>query len=149
MFPSLRSLLALLSAFTLFLAVSSSEARVLVFGESNFPRSGGAAAISARKIASKLAENGVEASAVDAAALEHSSLLEDAASSVIVLATGNAFPKAAFTNLRAFHRKGGSFVMTGVPFTHPCEKTDGKWSDLGHTNLFGHREDEIGTGGFK
>ena len=149
MFPSLRSLLALLSAFTLFLAVSSSEARVLVFGESNFPRSGGAAAISARKIASKLTENGVEASAVDAAALEHSSLLEDAASSVIVLATGNAFPKAAFANLRAFHRKGGSFVMTGVPFTHPCEKTDGKWSDFGHTNLFGHREDEIGTGGFK
>lgn len=149
MFPSLRAVLVLLTAFTLFSAASRSEARVLVFGEGNFPRSGGAPAISARKITNELAENGVEAFAVDAAGLENTSLLEDAASSVIVLAAGNAFPKSAFANLRAFHRKGGSFVMTGVPFTHPCEKTEGKWSDLGHANLFEHREDGIGTGGFR
>ena len=149
MFPSLRLVLALITAFTLFPAASHTQARVLVFGEDHFPKSGGAAAISARKIVAKLAENGVEALAIDAATLENSSLLEDAASSVIVLATGNAFPKTAFANLQAFHRKGGSFVLTGVPFTHPCEKTEGKWSDLGHANLFVHREDGMGTGGFR
>lgn len=145
----IRASMALVTSLVLFAAASSSEARVLVFRESHFPRSGGAPAISARKIAGALAENGVDVLAVDAAALENPALLEDAASSVIVLATGNAFPKAAFANLQAFHRKGGSFVLTGVPFTHPCEKKEGKWTDLGHANLFGHREDGIGTGGFK
>lgn len=149
MFPRLRAVLALTTAFMLFPAASRIEARVLVFGEAQFPRSGGAPSISAGKLVTKFVENGVEALAVDAAALENSALLEEAASSVIVLATGNAFPKAAFANLQAFHRKGGSFVLTGVPFTHPCEKRDGKWTDLGHANLFAHREDGIGTGGFR
>lgn len=149
MFFFLRAFLAFITAFTLFPGAPHSEARVLVFGEAQFPRSGGAAAISARKLVSKLAENGVESHAVDAAALENPALLEDAASSVMVLATGNVFPKTAFSNLQAFHRKGGSFVLTGVPFTHPCERTEGRWSDLGHANLFGHLKDGIGTGGFR
>jgi hypothetical protein len=56
MFPFLRALLAFFKAFPLFLTASSSEARVFVFGEIHFPRSGGAATISARKITSELAQ---------------------------------------------------------------------------------------------
>ena len=45
--------------------------------------------------------------------------------------------------------KGGSFVLSGMPFSHSCEQVDGKWTDRGHKSLFVHREDGIGTGGFK
>ena len=121
----------------------------MVFGEAHFPRSGSAAPVSAKRIVAALNEAGVEARAVDAKGLESVSLLEDAASSVLVLASGNVFPKAAFANLQEFHRKGGSFVLSGVPFSHPCEQVGGKWTDLGHKNLFVHREEGIGTGGFK
>ncbi|MBC8141031.1 MAG: hypothetical protein H7Y38_06275, partial [Armatimonadetes bacterium] len=74
----------------------------------------------------------------------------------LVLSYGNTYPDEAFANLRNFHRRGGSFITTGVPFTHPVRRVaapDGsnrrEWRDLGHTDTaarFG--ADGIGVGGF-
>jgi hypothetical protein len=100
-------------------------------------------------LVSALQQSGVAASALDANGLEGAFLLQDADSSVLVLPTGNAFPKDAFSNLREFHRKGGSLVLTGVPFSHPCERVNGKWTDRGHQNFFAHSENGLGTGGFQ
>ena len=149
MYASLRVVFFLVAIVVLSPASVSGRESVLVFGEAHFPRSGSAAPVSAKRIVAALNEAGVEARAVDAKGLESVSLLEDAASSVLVLASGNVFPKAAFANLQEFHRKGGSFVLSGVPFSHPCEQVGGKWTDLGHKNLFVHRDEGIGTGGFK
>ena len=124
-------------------------AAVWVFGEPNFPRLGSAVGLSARGIVASLRQHGVAAETVDARGLEGPALLEDAAQSVVVLPSGNLFPKAAFSNLREFHRRGGSLVMTGVPFTHPCEPVGGKWNDLGHRNFFAHGADGMGSGGFR
>ena len=149
MATSLRTLLFLATPLLLSSVAAAGKGHVSVFGERQFPRSGGAAAISAQKIVTRLKETGVDARVVDAATLASPSFLEEAESSVLVLASGNAFPEAAFANLQKFHRAGGSFVLTGVPFTHPCERVDGKWRDLGHRNYFRHQPDGIGTGGFK
>ncbi len=119
-----------------------------VFGESFFPRAAGAAAISAQKLVTQLQQSGVEARKVGAKELEDPAFLENAASSVLVLPSGNAFPKGAFANLQQYHKRGGCLVLTGIPFTHPCELEKGKWRDLGHQNLFAHGENGIGTGGF-
>jgi hypothetical protein len=128
---------------------SAGSGSVWVFGETQFPRSGSAAPISSKGLVAALGHSGVEARAVDARGLENALLLEDAASSVVVLASGNVFPKAAFPNLQEFHKRGGSFVLSGVPFTHPCVFEEGKWKDLGHEVFFAHRKEGIGTGGFR
>jgi hypothetical protein len=127
----------------------SCGAAVWVFGEPNFPRSGSAAGLSARGITAALRQNGIEAGTLDAKGLESASLLEDAGASVLVLPCGNVFPEGAFANLREFHRRGGSFVLTGVPFTHPCARVGGKWRDLGHRSFFAHGLEGAGTGGFR
>ena len=149
MFVSLRAFF-LLAALAVFSSASAAGREpVLVFGEGHFPNSGSAAPVSAKKLVAALKQAGVEARAIDAQGLESPSFLEDAASSVLVLASGNVFPKAAFANLQEFHRKGGSLVLSGVPFSHPCARLAGKWADLGHQNFFAHGEHGIGTGGFK
>jgi hypothetical protein len=144
-----RVVFLLIALLLLSPASASARGSVFVFGEVHFPKSGSAAPVSAKKTVAALRQAGVEAHAIDANGLESPSFLEDAASSVLVLASGNVFPKAAFANLREFHRKGGSLVMSGVPFSHPCEQLAGKWTDLGHQNFFAHGDHGIGTGGFK
>jgi hypothetical protein len=148
MFHSRRVLLAVVASLVAAPGFASSPVHVSVFGERFFPRAAGAAAISAQKIVAQLQEIGVAARKVDSAGLEDSSFLENASSSVLVLPSGNAFPKAALSNLREYHKRGGSLVLTGVPFTHPCERVNGKWQDLGHQNLAAHGDNGMGTGGF-
>lgn len=129
--------------------LESSRAAVWVFGEPNFPHSGSSVGVSARKIVGVFRQSGIEANTVDAKGLEGVSLLDKASASILVLPCGNLFPKEAFANIREFHRRGGSIVSTGVPFTHPCERVDGKWKDFGHRPFFAHSVDGIGTGGFR
>ncbi|MEY5027321.1 MAG: hypothetical protein RLZZ244_2849 [Verrucomicrobiota bacterium] len=148
---SLRSLLSVaLTALGLTFCAEPAlgRGRVYVFGERSFPKAGGALALAPLRIVAVLREHGVEASVVDEAALEQSAWLEEPEASVLVLPCGNAFPKAALPNLQRFHKRGGSLVLSGVPFTHPCERIDGKWKDLGHQSHVGHGDQGMGTGSF-
>jgi hypothetical protein len=67
---------------------------------------------------------------------------------VLIMLYSNAFPLPALRNIQTFRQQGGSLVMNGVPFCHPCEKEAG-WIDKGHIEYFGHDGKGVGTGGFE
>jgi len=118
-----------------------------VFGESFFPRAARCRSDFSSKACRQLKESGVAARKVSATELEAASFLENAASTVLVLPSGNAFPKGAFPNLQEYHKRGGS-LFDGNPIYPPCERENGKWRDLGHQNFYEHGEKGMGTGGF-
>lgn len=149
MFAPIRAALFLAALAQMSALWTPGWAAVWVFGEPNFPHSGSSVGVSARGIVAAFRQNGIDANTVDAKGLENVTLLDDASASVLVLPSGNLFPREAFANLREFHRRGGSLVSTGVPFTHPCGRVDGKWKDLGHRGFFSHSADGMGTGGFR
>lgn len=137
-----------LLVFGLAAASATRAPRVAVLVEEGLPTYGGTPALPPFKIVETLAQHGIEARALSAAELADPAILNAQRVTVLVLPYGNAFPKPAFANLRAFHAAGGCLVMNGVPFCHPCDKVDGQWKDLGHVNFFDHDARGIGTGNF-
>ncbi|HSV73017.1 MAG TPA: hypothetical protein VLH79_04595 [Chthonomonadales bacterium] len=110
---------------------------------------GGTPALPPARMVAALRERGVSVEPISAAQAADPSLLVPSRYAVVVLPYGNAFPAPAFPALRAYHAAGGSLVMSGVPFCHPCERQDGRWRDLGHDpTRFRHDAAGIGTGGF-
>jgi hypothetical protein len=122
--------------------------RVAVLVEEGLPAYGGTPALPPFKIVEALSQQGIKAQALSAAEVSDPAILNTQRITVLVLPYGNAFPKPAFANLRAFHAAGGCLVMNGVPFCHPCDRFDGRWKDLGHVNFFDHDDRGIGTGNF-
>jgi hypothetical protein len=121
---------------------------VAVFVEDGFPMYGGMPALPPPEMVAVLRRRGIEAETLSVKELSDSNLLNAGRVTVLVMPYGNAFPKPAFANLRAFHAAGGCLVMNSVPFCHPCEMVKGKWVDLGHEGFFGHDAKGIGTGSF-
>lgn len=131
-------------------APAANAARVAVFYEPDFPPFEVSPQMSPRDVVKHLRENKIDAELIGEAALSDPARFNAQKFAALILPYGNAYPAKAFAALREFHRAGGSFVLSGVPFTHPVERTaDGKWKDLGHRGepaLFG--ADGIGVGGF-
>ncbi|MGB7769903.1 MAG: GxGYxYP domain-containing protein [Verrucomicrobiia bacterium] len=122
--------------------------RVAVFEEDGFPTYGGTPSLPPFKMVEVLAQHGIEAQALSAVELSNSTNFNAQHFTALVMPYGNAFPAMAFMNMRNFHAAGGCLVMSGVPFCHPCVKTNGEWKDLGHFDYFGHDGYGIDTGGF-
>ena len=146
LFAALFSLLAVPSVA----APVSNAPRVAVFSQPGFPPYGAPALLSPKTVAADLRKAGVQADVLDTDALADPARFSAQTYAAVVLPYGNAYPQAAFTNLRAFHRAGGCLVLSGIPFTHAVQRqTDGSWKDLGHNGaaaLFG--PDGMGVGGF-
>ncbi len=125
-------------------------ARVAVFGEKNFPAYNVTPLVFPRTLAADLNALGVPADVLDADALADPRTFSARRYSVLILPYGNAFPQAAFANLKSFHKAGGGFVLSGVPFTHPIlGLPNGDWEDLGHSDAPGSfGSNGIGVGGF-
>jgi hypothetical protein len=121
---------------------------VAVFVEKGFPTIGGTPSLLPFKMIEVLAQHGIQSQALSAAELSDSTIFNARRFTMLVMPYGNAFPAMAFNNLRKFHTAGGCLVMNGVPFCHPCVKTNGEWKDLGHFGYFGHDANGIDTGGF-
>ena len=132
-------------------AAAPSRPRVAVFYEPGFPFNNQSMLVSPKNVAADLRKAGVPADLLDAAALGDPARLNTAAYAAVVLPYGNAYPQAAFPNLRAFHRAGGDLVTSGVPFTHAVTRNaDGAWSDTGHDSLPAlFALEGIGVGGFR
>ena len=124
------------------------SSHVAVFEEKGFPVYGGTPSLPPFKMIEMLAQYGIEAQALSAAELSDSANFNAQRFTMLVMPYGNAFPAKAFNNLRKFHAAGGCLVMNGVPFCHPCVKTNGEWKDLGHFSYFGHDANGIDTGSF-
>lgn len=121
---------------------------IAVFDETRFPEVGGSPSLPPFKALEAIQSAGFDAVSVNALDLEDSTKFNAERYPVAVLWNGNAFPQNAAKNLRDFHAKGGCLILNGVPFTHPCEFTQGAWQDLGHREYFSHSTEGIGTGGF-
>lgn len=103
--------------------------RVAVFAQAGFPFYNVSPFVSPRAIAANLRAAGVRADLLDTAALSNPVRLNARAYAAVVLPYGNTYPQAAFANLQAFHRGGGSLILSGVPFTHPVARLGaGKWT---------------------
>jgi hypothetical protein len=122
--------------------------RVAIFAEKGFPQGTGRLPVAAQKLARTLRSLGFESQILNAEELADSTRLSPSLFPALVLPSGNAFPKNALPNLHAYHRAGGCLVLSGVPFSHPCELQEKKWKDLGHANFYEHRGEGMGTGGF-
>ena len=124
--------------------------RVAVFSEAGFPHYGSPDLLSPQGVARDLGQAGIAADVLNEAALCEPLRMNTGRYAAVVLVYGNTYPRAAFLNLRAFHRAGGCLITTGVPFTHPVSRAaNGTWNDTGHdsgTALFGPQG--IGVGGF-
>jgi hypothetical protein len=94
-----------------------------------------------------LGEHGIATRVVTADELAGGGV-DPATTPVLVLLYGNAFPLPALGALQAYQAGGGTLVLNGIPFCHPCDRRDGKWEDLGAINHFGHDPEGLGTGGF-
>ncbi len=125
--------------------------RVAVFSEPGFPTNNISGLVSSKEIAQDLQKAGLQADLLSADALSDPAKLNAQNYAAVVLPYGNAFPQAAFANLRVFHLAGGDLVTSGIPFTHPIRKNaKGEWEDLGNADAparFG--PDGIGVGGFR
>jgi hypothetical protein len=99
--------------------LATSKARVAIFAEPGFPFYNTSALVSPRNVAASLREAGVQAELLNIDALENPARLSTKYFQGLVLPYGNTFPQEAFANMRAFHRAGGSLILSGVPFTHP------------------------------
>lgn len=125
--------------------------RVAVFFQPGFPPNNVSAPILPRAIAADLRAAGLQTDLLDVQALADPARLNIHNDVAVILPYGNAYPQAAFANLRAFHQAGGCLVTDGIPFTHATVLApDGSWNDLGNNSdpaLFG--ADGIGIGGFR
>jgi hypothetical protein len=135
-------------AMTLGTVRAAPAPRVAVLVEEGLLPAGGTPSLPAFKMVQVLAQHGIQAQALSAAELSNPAVLNTQRFTVLVVPYGNAFPRPAFANLRAFHAAGGCLVMNGVPFCHPCDKVHGQWKDLGHVEFFDHGAKGIGTGKF-
>lgn len=108
-----------------------------------------------------LKKHGIDAEALNAEELADPKRFNTASHTVLVMTYRNSFPLNAFENIRAFRRGGGSLVMNGTPFCHPCEPPNPpkgqliasrlryEWRDLGHQSKYmAHDEFGVGVGGF-
>jgi hypothetical protein len=141
----------LLSLACLANAAQAGTPRVAVFSEPGFPTNNVSALISPKTIAADLRKAGVNADLLGVAALSDPAILNSKSYAAVVLPYGNAYPQAAFANLRVFHLSGGDLVTSGIPFTHAIARNaKGEWEDLGNDSdraLFG--PNGIGVGGFR
>ncbi|MDQ3813157.1 MAG: hypothetical protein M3347_04300 [Armatimonadota bacterium] len=96
--------------------------RVAVFAQPEFPFYNVSSLISPQAVAANLRAAGVTTDLLDAAALANPARFHAGAYAALVLPYGNTYPQVAFANLRAFHRAGGSLILSGVPFTHPVAR---------------------------
>jgi hypothetical protein len=151
----LLSSVAALSPMSAFAADPPMDApRAAVMLQTDFPVFGVTGRVSPKQIAANLTAAGIPTDLLDANALGDPAKLNSGRYAVVVMTYGNNFPKEAFANLQAYHKSGGSFVLTGIPFTHPIKRVKDKkgnlsWSDTGHdpkAALFGPTG--IGVGGF-
>ncbi len=97
-------------------------ARVAVFAQAGFPFYNVSPQVSPQAIVADLRAAGVRADLLDGTALSSAARLNSRSYSALVLPYGNTYPQPAFANLRAFHRAGGSLILSGVPFTHPVAR---------------------------
>ena len=110
-------------------AAPAGPSRVAVFEQATFPFYNVSPLVSPRNIAASLRASGIAADVLDADALASSARFHASSYSALVLPYGNTFPQIAFNNMRAFHRAGGSLILSGVPFTHPVARLSAQgWS---------------------
>jgi len=131
-------------------SAAAAPPRVAVFWQPGFPSYNASPLLSPKSLMAALNAAGFDAVTLDANALSDSTHFNAHSFAALVLPYGNAYPVAAFANLCAFHRAGGSLILSGIPFTHPIAKNgDLEWTDQGHQDapaLFGPQG--IGVGGF-
>lgn len=115
-------------------------AAVAVFDDPCFPYFTSGAALYPRDVVSYLCKHGLDTRLLSADELADEEVFNARRFAVYVHLFGNTFPLDAYENLRRFHAAGGSMVLTGVPFCHPCRQVGAKdWT------LYSHRDrDEAG-----
>ncbi len=132
-------------------AAAPNPPRVAVFSEPGFPVNNISALVSPAEVAADLQKAGLSVETLNVAALSDPAKLNSKNYAAVVLPYGNAYPQAAFANLRVFHQAGGDLILSGIPFTHAIRKNaKGDWEDLGNDSdraLFG--QSGIGVGGFQ
>ncbi|HEY4414215.1 MAG TPA: GxGYxYP domain-containing protein [Verrucomicrobiae bacterium] len=124
---------------------------VAVFSEDGFPTIGGIPSFPPSKIIETLTELGIEAHAVSAEDMCNSNNLNSGKYFALVLPYGNAFPIAAFENLQKFHKSGGCFITTSIPFFNPYIKIDGTWKEWTNPSQLSFIRNDafgFGTGGY-
>lgn len=117
----LKTVYTLAAVLLLTLAALPSRAapRVAVFAQPGFPFYGVSAETSPRGIVAGLQRAGLAAELLDARALADPAKFSATSYAALVMPYGNTFPEEAFRNVQAFHRAGGSLILSGIPFTHP------------------------------
>lgn len=132
-------------------AAPSPTARVAVFSQPGFPAHSVVQMPSPGAISARLQDLEIDAITVDADQLSDPERFNIRQFVVLVLAYGNTYPRAAFDNLQTFHRDGGCFVLTGVPFNRRVvyNKQSNQWEDVGyHAEDAGFGPNGIGVGTF-
>ena len=125
--------------------------RVAVFVESGFPVYGGTPSLPPFKMIEVLVQHGIEAQALSAAELSDSTNFNAKRFTVLVMPYGNAFPVIAYENLHKFHKAGGCFVTTSIPFFNPYIKANGQWKEWANPkriSFIGHDAIGFDTGGY-
>jgi|GEM_PF-564653 len=92
--------------------------RVAVFAQAGFPSYMISPFTSPQNIAASLNRTGIKADLLDVSALSDPQRFNVNRYAALILAYGNAYPQAAFANMRAFHQAGGSLIVSAIPFTH-------------------------------
>jgi len=136
-------------------APRTQTSRVAVFSQFGFPYYNSSSSLSPARIAADLKAAGIKADLLDVSALSDPEKFNDERYAAVVFPYGNTFPQDAFANLKTFHKSGGIFVLSGVPFTHPIVRTTSKsgevtWDDKGHSDppgLYGPNGIGVGTFG--
>lgn len=148
-------LAAILAAFWMPAARAEGPSTIAVLVQPGLVPYGGTPALPPEQIVAALRQAGITVVSLSAAEAADPGRLNARRIAALVLPYGNAFPDPAYANLRAFHAEGGSFILTGIPFCHPCVPAGHTWKDLGHDgSRFGHTTGSstgqagIGTGGF-
>ncbi|MHC4095350.1 MAG: glycoside hydrolase family 38 N-terminal domain-containing protein [Planctomycetota bacterium] len=127
---------------------NTNAGQVAILVEPGMVEYGGKPVLSLDSVSGILNRAGLEAKAINAGELADPKEFNIDKYAVLVMLYSNAFPLPALPNIQAFRRQGGSLVMNGIPFCHPCEK-DVVWIDKGHVEYFGHDSKGVGTGGFE
>jgi len=120
---------------------------VAIFYEPNFPYYMGNEIIQPKFIVDALKEIGIGAALLNAQQLSDTGVFNYQQFKILIHLYGNTFPVECTNSIIQFHRAGGSIISPGVPFCHPCERTDSGWKDLDHSDLY-YSHDKIGTGRF-
>ena len=132
---------------------AATQPHIAVFYEPGFPSFGVNMQVSPPQMVRHLRATGIGAELLGEDALADPQRFNAQRFSVLVLPYGNTYPAKAFKAMCAFHRAGGSLILSGIPFTHPvARETNGgkiQWNDLGHNNdAAGFDVKGIGVGGF-